>query len=249
MPAPPEFGDAAGDVGVVEIFREIEAEDPAQTDGHVAVPGEVKVNVQHVGGGIEPEEQDGLVLRGAKKLAELAQGVCKQHLFAQTQHEAADALGGLLKAAAAGDKLLRYLGVADNGACDQLGEQGDVCRKIDEILLRRPAPVHVHRVADELKGVKTDADGQSNLQQRDGKPGDGVEIFKKEIRVFEKAQDAGAEKERQNQKELRRPPAPVFLDQQAGNVAAQNGEEHQKHIARLAPGIEKQAGKQQNAVF
>ena len=249
MPAPPELGDAAGNVGVVEVLREIKAEQLSQTDGHIAVAGEVEVDVQHVGDGIEPEKQDGLVLRGTEDLAELAHSVGDEHLFAQTQDKAADAQCRLVQTVPPGGELLRDLGIAHDGAGDQLGKEGDIGRKVDKAPLGRDAPVHVHGVADELEGVKADADGQGDPEQGQGKAGDGVEILNEEVRVLEKAQYGGTEAHRQNEKQPGQPPAPVTLNEQGEKIAAEDGQEHEQHILRLAPGVEKQAGKQQNAVF
>ena len=46
MPTPPEFRDAAGQIGVPKVLREPEAENPAKADGHVAVAGKIIVNLQ-----------------------------------------------------------------------------------------------------------------------------------------------------------------------------------------------------------
>ena len=46
MPTPPEFRDAAGQIGVPKVLREPEAENPAKADGHVAIAGKIIVNLQ-----------------------------------------------------------------------------------------------------------------------------------------------------------------------------------------------------------
>ena len=46
MPPSPELGNALGKVGVVKVFQEMEAKDSAQTDGHIAVAGEIKVELE-----------------------------------------------------------------------------------------------------------------------------------------------------------------------------------------------------------
>ena len=49
MPSPPEFGDAAGQEGISEVLREGEAEHASETDCHIAVAGEIVVDLEHVG--------------------------------------------------------------------------------------------------------------------------------------------------------------------------------------------------------
>ena len=39
VPAPPELGDGPGDIGVVEVLGEIEAQHPAHADAHQGVAG------------------------------------------------------------------------------------------------------------------------------------------------------------------------------------------------------------------
>lgn len=61
--------------------------------------------------------------------------------------------------------------VPDDGACNQLGEQGDVCAEVDQIFLRRDAAaIDVDGVAQALEGVKADADGQRKMKQRNFRP-------------------------------------------------------------------------------
>ena len=38
-----------GQVGVVKVLQKVKAEHPPQTDGHVAVAGEVKIDLQGIG--------------------------------------------------------------------------------------------------------------------------------------------------------------------------------------------------------
>ena len=54
VPAPPEVLDAARQIGVVEVFREMEAEHLADADGHRAVAGEVEEQLQRVGAAANP---------------------------------------------------------------------------------------------------------------------------------------------------------------------------------------------------
>ena len=49
MPAPPEIGDAAGNIGHIEVHGEIEAQHLAHTDAHQRVTGEIKIQLQGIG--------------------------------------------------------------------------------------------------------------------------------------------------------------------------------------------------------
>lgn len=54
MPAAPEFRGTFGNIGIIEVFREMEPEHEAKADGHVGISGEVEVNLQSVGNGSQP---------------------------------------------------------------------------------------------------------------------------------------------------------------------------------------------------
>ena len=49
MPPAPEFRNAAGYVGIVEVFRVMEPQHPAHADGHIGIGGKIQVNVQRIG--------------------------------------------------------------------------------------------------------------------------------------------------------------------------------------------------------
>ena len=59
MPAAPEVRDARRGVGMVEVLAEAEAEHRAESDRHVGVAGEVKVDLQRVGEQPDPGRRGG----------------------------------------------------------------------------------------------------------------------------------------------------------------------------------------------
>ena len=81
MPAPPEFGDGAGDIRVVEILLKPETENSAESDCHIAVAGKVKIELQGKAHGVEPEIEDRQVPALLKRRDQLIQNICQQHLF------------------------------------------------------------------------------------------------------------------------------------------------------------------------
>ncbi len=65
--------------------------------------------------------------------------------------------------------------VADDGPGDELREHGHIGGKVDEVPLgRHVAAVDVDDVAEDLKGIKADADGQGHAEQRKGQPRERV---------------------------------------------------------------------------
>src|SRR5262249_38601307 len=59
VPAAPEVADGVGDVGVVEVLGQVEAEHPPGADRHVGVAGEVEVDLDRVADQPQPGERGG----------------------------------------------------------------------------------------------------------------------------------------------------------------------------------------------
>ena len=57
MPSAPEFGNTCRKIGIIEILREFKTKDPAETDSHIAVAGEIEIDLQGEGNGIDPDKK------------------------------------------------------------------------------------------------------------------------------------------------------------------------------------------------
>ena len=103
-------------------------------------------------------------------------------------------------------KLPCNIGVADDRTCNQLGKQRHISAKSNYAFLSRGiAPIHIDGVTQTLKCVKTDTDGQRQLQQRQRKAGGGIKAFHKKVRILKKRQKA------QTDGHGNRKPQPLFL--------------------------------------
>src|SRR5699024_6126479 len=96
VPPPPELFDGRADVGVLEVLQKLEAEHPPQADGHVAVAGEVEVDLEHVAHRANPGGP-GVQLGGGggeHQVRHAAGGVGDEQLLGKPDHKPADAVGG-----------------------------------------------------------------------------------------------------------------------------------------------------------
>ena len=93
VPALPELGDGARDVGVVEVFRELKSHHPPQANGHVGVAREVEINLKSVGQcpqpGLVSGQGSGDLIKN--KVGLFAQHVGNKHLFGEADDEAKQA--------------------------------------------------------------------------------------------------------------------------------------------------------------
>ena len=110
---------------------------------------------------------------------------------------------GLFKGVSAAFELFRNIGIADDRSGYELREKRHVCRKVNRIFLRRNiAAVNIDRIAEYLEGVKADAYRESDLEQRDRKSGNGVEVAYKKVNIFEISEHCKTACDREDHKQL-----------------------------------------------
>nr|GEZ22066.1 hypothetical protein [Tanacetum cinerariifolium] len=97
VPATPELGDRLADVRLLEVFHEAETHHQAQTDGHVAITGEVKVQLCGVRQCAQPGIARGGVLQCKAMVGDHGQRVGNENLLDEALHEPRAALGELVQ--------------------------------------------------------------------------------------------------------------------------------------------------------
>ena len=143
MPPSPEFGDAAGNIGIIKILQKVEAEHPAQTDGHIRIARKVKIDLEGISQQPQPGRQHrhGGGLHTGYALPYPADGIGQQHLFAHTRREAPHPRAEILKALLPLPQLPRHGAHPHNGAGDKLGKQGNIGAEGDDV------PLYLHIAA------------------------------------------------------------------------------------------------------
>ena len=248
MPAPPEIGDGASCIWQAEVFGIFEAEHPAHADGHIAVAGEVKVDLKHEHQNAEPHPERGL--RGKRAVKDLGRGAARvigeQDLLAETDAEAVQAIENALGIHAAIRQLRLHIAVADDGARDELREQRDIQQKPRERALHADrAALYIHNIRKDLEGIERNADGQRDLGHGQREREQRVEVLHQKARVFEHDEAAEVKHDRERAPEGF---VPALHQQAEGPVDERRGD-HQKDIHRLAPGVEQQTRDEQQDVF
>ena len=233
---------------MVEVLAEMEAEHPAEADGHVAVTAEIVVDLHQIRDGADPGGRDVQYLRTSAEngVRGGAHRVGDQDLLAQADGKAPQAGGDLLPVRGARIDLMRYIPVPDDGSGDQLGEEGDVQKDLRVVLLgRHLSAVYVDHVGQRLEREKRDADRQGYGGDPEREAGQGVQVGHEEPGVFEHRQDAQIDRDGRGEPRL---PA-LFFDQQGENVVEQGAGQHQEDVDGFPVGVEKQACCQQQAVL
>ena len=247
MPPPPELGGGFGDIGIVEVLRQAEAEHPAQADGHVRVAGEVKIQLECVGDGAQPGQAHRQPVPGGKgAIGDLPKGVRQQDLFRQAETEAGGALGrtggGLPPVRQGRAEVVP----AQDGTLQKLGEEGHEQHHPAKAPFRRNgAPVHIGQVGDGLEGEEGDAGGQG-----DGGNGhihsQSLQVVQQEAGVLEVAQHPDIQDQRRRENDF-----PVLSPrgrQQGGAPVQHAGGQQHRQQPEAAPGVKHQTEHQQDEI-
>ena len=135
MPPPPVFADRAGEIRVVEVFRQGDTEEFSDADGHIAVAGEVKIQLHHIRR--VAQHKNRCRQRGGGHRCDLCvdqrQLVGDDGLFGKAQHQPLDAVAEAVRRNTArlpaGVKLRGLLPIADNGAGRPVAEEREKHRE------------------------------------------------------------------------------------------------------------------------
>ena len=170
MPPLPEFLDVHGQVGRVEVPRQVDVEQPGRSQGDVHVPGEVVIELEGI-------RQAGFPGGPGVQCAEVvipfghpeAESVRDDHLFDQAdgdeQQPGVDR-GPVCFLFRQLLELGHHLPVVDDGSGNELGEEGDEEQVVREVVFHFPVAVGVHQEGNLLEGEETDADGQDDVHGR-----------------------------------------------------------------------------------
>ena len=266
VPAPPELGDGAGDIGEVEVLGEIKAQHLAHTDGHHGVTGKIKVELERIGDDTQPDQRRGRIGQAHKGggravgnaddvCPERADGIRQQDLFCQTEGKQGHAFLDLLQAVTmlVNVQLGRDIPILDDGARDKLGEHDNISAEVDDVVLSLYLPaVDINGVGKGLEGIKADAQRQDAdaLNGRKSGAQQAVDAAQDKVCVLEVEQHPQAADERHQQKEAaQRGLCIKMFDGKAAEVVDEDKRHHDREKAHLAPAVEHQTAQKQHGVF
>ena len=199
MPSSPEFRDAPGNIRIIKVFQEVEAEHFSETDGHIGVTREIKVDLEGVSQGSQPGSCHRKLGNGksCRRIPEKADVIRQQDLFSHTGHKAVDAFREVIQIFPAFLHLLRNGLILYDGSCDQLRKHGNIGSIADPVLLHvRISTVNINGIGHGLEGEKGDTDRKRNIQKGQIQTADCVDTADDKIRILEKAENRQIHKDR-----------------------------------------------------
>ena len=244
VPPFPEILHGYRPVWRVEVFRDLDPEQPSRADGHVGIAAEVKVQLQ----GIACRRKKGRgSVQGGEVLIAVIHGkgkrIRKKHFFPEADGKPHHALCKPFGRKAPSSVILKLGnrgGVQDDGAGDQRGEKGHEAEVIQKPAMGRVPPAAVDEEGKLLEGEKADPKRQQKLLCRQLCPEKDVDILHKKIIVLENAQRPDVARTSGDEKDPRRPQRILFRQQEAHPVIEQAASQHDPEKAHIVPGIKPQ---------
>ena len=248
MPAPPEIRDGIRGVGVQEILWRPEAEDAPQADGHIAVTGEIEVDLHQVGQSPQPAQGEAQRRAGAEnRVRDLGGGSGQDQLFSKADDETAKALPQVLPAPLTLPQLAAEFRESGDGAGGELGEKGDIQQQPEKAAgAAGRVPPGIHDVGDALEGEEGDAQGRGEAQAGPAGLRQGKHQGEEKAEILEGPQ----KRQVQNNGGSRQGLAPLWTaeDQQPENIVSKSGGQKQAEPAQAPEGAKKEAEDQQQHV-
>ena len=254
VPAAPELGDGGGFVGGVEVFDEVEAEEFGEADGHVGVGGEVEVDLEGVSEDAGPGDEGGEVAIACSEggVGDEAHGIREEDFFGEPEAEAGEAEREFLDGMLPVPHLMGDDAVADDGAGDEVGEEGDEAGEVEEGFGGfGMAAVEVDAVAEALEDVEGDACGEDDVAEEFGdgdvataEPGgEGLGGLDGEGGVFEEGEGTEVGDDGEDDAEFAAGLVVARVGDHAAEVVVEGGgAEHEQHEPGVPPAVEDHAG-------
>ena len=151
----------------------------------------------------QPCPNNGQIGRGGNGTPKKANIVGKQHLFSKAGDKALHAVAKFVKAVGSLTQLVGNVLIADDWPGNKLRKQGNIGAERNDVSLHFGiSTVHINGVAHGLEGIKGNADGQGQIQQRQLAVEDAIDGSDEEIRIFEKEQQSQIGQHRNHQSQF-----------------------------------------------
>ncbi len=251
MPATPEFRCTSGNIGVVEVFEEVETENSAEAYCHIGITGEVVIDLDSEHYYAEPNARRTLRRKIAfnKGIRKGTRNVCDENFFCKTDQKSCGTGIDIVKSFLAVVNLDCNVGIAYDWARNKLCIEGNVHKVFHIIVLGfNIAFINVNGIAQSLEGIEADTDWKSKSGYGQIKTGKGVEVFHKESAVFENSQKSQVENEGGNKGDFLSDFSAVFFYHQAVDIVNSRAEDKKGYPNRFSPCIEEKREHYQDRV-
>ncbi len=156
-----------------------DGEHAREAEGHVGIAGKIEVQLKGVAEDADPGAGEAKAVRvGVEGVGHGTEAIGEQDFFAEPEEEPGDADGEVVAAeagAAVCGELRHHLAVVDDGACDEVGEEGDEEDVGEEILAGCNVLREVDEIGDLGEGEEGDAKREDDVGEVVAEEADVVE--------------------------------------------------------------------------
>ena len=251
MPSAPEFRSGTCNIGIVEIFEEMEAENFSETYCHIRIAGKVIINLDREHKNAEPDRGGTSCCKVAGKIGfgKLAGNVCDKDFFCKTNEESCCSAPDILEVFTAVVNFHRNVGVSYDRTRNKLGIERNIHEEFHIVMLGfNVAFINVNSIAEGLESIEAYTDWKCKFRNRKIKPSEEIDIFHEKSAVFENSEKAEVENKRRDKRKFCAAFSAVFFNDKSMEIVDGRTENKKSHPNRLAPGIEKERKENKNCV-
>jgi hypothetical protein len=205
VPAQPEIDDARRLERRVEVRRKLDAEKSPESERHVGIAGEVKIELQGEPDRRHPCQKEGRSPSGGRVFIDRRNQrrdvVGENPLLEQAEEQQCQPDGEILlvESAGCGRKLGHHFAIVDDRTGDELGKEQHERAIFPKRERLYPSGLHVDKEGDLLESDERDAERQNDVQQNEIGAEHIVDRAVDEVGVFEKAEEDDVEKDADEQ--------------------------------------------------
>jgi hypothetical protein len=146
-------------------------------------------------------------------------------------------------------KLKGYIAVSNDRSRNQLREKGNICSKVNGVLLRLFTAIYVNNVGNDLEGVEGNSDGKNDLEKGDRSTKDFIEVINKEVHILEVEHKGNYASYSKSDEQLGNLLFAELLDKKSEDISEKDRYDHKTGILYSAPSIEEERERKKDCVL
>ena len=244
VPPAPEYGNALRAVRRPEILGDIDVEHLSQTNGHVRIAAEIKINLEGIGERGCPCGTETKTFGVEAIFYKQCQRIGDHDFLEKTDAEHIDAPGEIVSIECPAAEILElgdHFTVQHNGTRYQLGEEQDKNAVIPKGFQGCFLVPNRDQEGQLLESEETDAQRKDDVLQMEGRGEYRIDIGDKEIVVLEVAQQTHVEQNAQYIQDS----AALSGKPHGNQIVYKDGSDDDEQITDVIIAVEKQGGKDQ----
>ena len=185
MPAPPKVTNRFCDIREVKVFLKMKPKDTSQTDRHIRIRREIKVNLQRIGNCSKPGKRHINTIHFKNFICQCPYIIRNNDLLCKTKYKPFQSVCNILHMYLSMCNFIFYGFVADDRTCYKLRKQRYIQHNVKRIFLCcNITTIYINDITHRLKCKERYTDRQYDRRNFNIIFDEMIDVFNKEIRVF-----------------------------------------------------------------